>query len=45
MYAAYKDLASKEEGVYFCGRLGQYKYFDMDDTIYEVFKLFNELEK
>ncbi len=45
MYAAYKELASKEEGVYFCGRLGQYKYFDMDDTIFEVFKLFNELEK
>jgi UDP-galactopyranose mutase len=45
MYASYKALADKEEGVYFCGRLGQYKYFDMDDTIFEVFKLFVKLEK
>ena len=45
MYAAYKDLASKEEGVYFCGRLGQYKYFDMDDTIREAMTLFDKVEK
>ena len=45
MYAQYKKLAENEKDVYFCGRLGQYKYFDMDDTIYEVFKLFDELEK
>lgn len=44
IYAAYKELAKKEEGVFFCGRLGQYKYLDMDDTIFEAFKLFNELE-
>lgn len=45
LYASYCELAKREEGVFFCGRLGQYRYFDMDDTIMEVFKLFNELEK
>ena len=29
----YKDLARKEERVIFGGRLGQYAYFDMDQTI------------
>lgn len=45
LYLEYKKLAEHEKNVYFCGRLGQYKYFDMDDTIFEVFKLFTELEK
>lgn len=45
LYAKYKELASSEKNVYFCGRLGQYKYFDMDDTIYEAFKLFDEINK
>lgn len=44
LYADYKKLAEAEKDVYFCGRLGQYKYFDMDDTIIEVFKLFEALE-
>lgn len=33
LYAKYKALADKEPGVIFGGRLGMYKYFDMDDTI------------
>ena len=33
LYKAYEDLAAKEEDVLFGGRLGQYKYFDMDKTI------------
>ena len=33
LYKAYAELASKEENVLFGGRLGQYKYFDMDKTI------------
>ena len=31
--AAYHDLASKEVGVIFGGRLAEYKYYDMDDVI------------
>ena len=33
LYKAYQELAAKEENVLFGGRLGQYKYFDMDKTI------------
>jgi len=33
LYAAYKKLADKEERVIFGGRLGEYKYYDMDKVI------------
>ncbi len=33
LYAAYKELADKEEKVIFGGRLGEYKYYDMDAVI------------
>jgi len=33
LYARYKALAEEESGVYFGGRLGQYKYYDMDTVI------------
>jgi len=33
LYQKYKELADKEQKVIFGGRLGQYKYFDMDDVI------------
>ena len=33
LYEKYADLAQKEGKVIFGGRLGQYRYFDMDDTI------------
>ncbi len=33
LYARYRALADKEEKVLFGGRLGQYKYYDMDDVI------------
>ena len=33
LYAAYKELAEKEEHVVFGGRLGEYKYYDMDQVI------------
>ena len=29
----YKEMAAKEEGVIFLGRLAEYKYYDMDDVI------------
>ena len=37
LYKKYKCLAAKESNVYFGGRLGLYKYFDMDDTIEAAF--------
>ena len=33
MYKKYKELAGKEENVIFGGRLGEYKYYDMDAVI------------
>ncbi|MBP5744201.1 MAG: UDP-galactopyranose mutase [Oscillospiraceae bacterium] len=33
LYRAYKDLADKEEKIVFGGRLGEYKYYDMDQVI------------
>lgn len=33
LYQKYNNMAQKEENVIFGGRLGQYKYFDMDKTI------------
>ena len=33
LYEKYQALAEKEGDVIFGGRLGQYRYFDMDDTV------------
>ena len=33
LYRKYQELASKEKNVLFGGRLGQYKYYDMDKVI------------
>lgn len=33
LYAKYKSLANAEENVIFGGRLGEYKYYDMDKVI------------
>ena len=33
LYNKYKELAHKENSVIFGGRLGEYKYYDMQDTI------------
>ena len=33
LYEKYKELAEKQSKVIFGGRLGMYRYFDMDDTI------------
>lgn len=39
LYAKYKTLSEGQSKVIFGGRLGMYKYFDMDDTIYEALNL------
>lgn len=36
LYAAYRTLANKERNVIFGGRLGEYKYYDMDQVIATV---------
>ena len=39
LYEAYLELAEKEKNVLFGGRLGQYRYYDMDKTIGEALKM------
>lgn len=39
LYRQYAQLAAKEKNVLFGGRLGQYRYFDMDKVIAEALKL------
>lgn len=39
LYAEYAALAEKEENVIFGGRLGQYRYYDMDKVISEALKM------
>lgn len=39
MYQKYVSLASQQKNLFFGGRLGMYKYFDMDDTILAAWDL------
>lgn len=39
LYKKYKELADKEKKVIFGGRLGEYKYYDMDAVIESALKL------
>ncbi len=43
LYEAYKELAEKEEKVIFGGRLGEYKYYDMDAVIASALQKAEEL--
>ena len=38
LYEKYRELAEKEENIIFGGRLGEYKYYDMDKVIEKVLK-------
>lgn len=43
LYAKYKALADAQDKVIFGGRLGMYKYFDMDDTILAAWEMAKKL--
>ena len=45
LYNKYKDLADKEEGVAFVGRLASYKYFNMDQAILNALEMFDNLKE
>lgn len=42
LYEQYKTLAKQERNVCFCGRLGEYAYKDMDETVKSAFLLFDK---
>lgn len=43
LYEQYRKMAMDENKVFFGGRLGEYKYYDMDTVIESAFKLVGEL--
>jgi UDP-galactopyranose mutase len=43
LYSKYKQLADKEEGIHFLGRLANYKYFNMDQAINNALEFFDEM--
>lgn len=45
LYEKYCNLAAKEKNVIFGGRLGQYKYYDMDKTIIAALELVKKESK
>ena len=45
LYEKYKELADKDNKVIFGGRLGKYKYYDMDKVIEEAMKLVERSEE
>ena len=45
LYLKYKEEADRLSNVYFGGRLGQYKYFDMDKVIIEALNFTNNIKK
>lgn len=42
LYNKYLELSKKDTNIIFAGRLGQYKYFDMDDVIQNTFDLYKK---
>lgn len=45
LYSAYRALAVTEPDVIFCGRLGTYQYYEMDETIRAALDLANKIIK
>lgn len=45
LYNRYLEYSKNFHEIHFCGRLGEYKYYDMDDTIIKAFELFNKIKK
>lgn len=44
-YAQYEILAKQEKNVYFGGRLGSYKYYDMDQIVESSLLLFKKINR
>ena len=44
LYSRYKDLADNTRGVHFVGRLGTYKYYNMDQVVGQALATFDKLD-
>ncbi len=45
LLSRYQEQAKECRNVHFCGRLGEYKYYDMDDTIEKALLLYDKLKE
>jgi UDP-galactopyranose mutase len=43
IYERYRALAAVTAGVYFCGRLANYRYFNMDQVVAQALHLFRDI--
>ena len=43
LYARYAKLAARTAGVYFAGRLGTYKYYNMDQVVAQAITLYSKI--
>jgi UDP-galactopyranose mutase len=43
LYRKYQELAEQTDGVHFLGRLGTYKYYNMDQVVAQALTLFSKL--
>ena len=43
LYEMYRELAENTPDVYFCGRLANYKYFNMDQVVAQALHLYNNV--
>lgn len=43
LFSRYKDLADREKNVIFCGRLAEYKYYDMHQVIAHALEVANHI--
>jgi UDP-galactopyranose mutase len=43
LYRRYRSLAKRDRHLVICGRLGHYRYYDMDRAIMAAFKVFEGL--
>ena len=44
LYARYQAMAERHRGVYFAGRLGTYKYYNMDQVVAQAITLYAKLQ-
>jgi UDP-galactopyranose mutase len=44
-YRQLAEIATREQSVYFCGRLAQYRYFNTDEVIQEALKCFQQIRR
>jgi UDP-galactopyranose mutase len=43
LYQRYRELAAHERNILICGRLGEYRYYDMDHAIEKAMTIFSEI--